>query len=162
MKGNGTKIGFIVAFLAMSIYYLWPTVANTLEQNYIAGLPEAERAAYLEENAQRLQNLRSESLSLGLDLQGGMNVTLQVETPQLMLELAGDYADDELEAIVDAADQRAIENNTDFIEELVAIFEERNPDGRLSRYYRSDSESITRRSSNDEIEDYLSSSEGMR
>ncbi|HLR31264.1 MAG TPA: hypothetical protein VK074_02160, partial [Fodinibius sp.] len=155
MKGNGAKIGFIVAFLAMSIYYLWPTAANMLEQNYIAGLPEAERATYVEENAQRLQNLRLESLSLGLDLQGGMNVTLEVQTPQLILELAGDFADAELEEIVNAAEKQSFENNTDFIEVLVAIFEERNPDGRLSRYYRSDSQNITRRSSNEEIETYL-------
>src|SRR5699024_3791330 len=139
----------------MSIYYLWPTAANMLEQNYIAGLPEAERATYVEENAQRLQNLRLESLSLGLDLQGGMNVTLEVQTPQLILELAGDFADAELEEIVNAAEKQSFENNTDFIEVLVAIFEERNPDGRLSRYYRSDSQNITRRSSNEEIETYL-------
>src|SRR5690625_189377 len=145
MKGNGAKIGFIVAFLAMSIYYLWPTAANMLEQNYIAGLPEAERATYVEENAQRLQNLRLESLSLGLDLQGGMNVTLEVQTPQLILELAGDFADAELEEIVNAAEKQSFENNTDFIEVLVAIFEERNPDGRLCRYYRSDSLNLTRR-----------------
>lgn len=155
MKGNGTKIGFIVAFLAISIYYLWPTVANMLEQNYVEELPEAERTEYVEENAQRLQNLREESLSLGLDLQGGMHVTLEVGTPQLVLELAGDYADEELESIINAADQQSIENNTDFIEEMVQEFEAQNPDGRLSRYYRSDTENITRRSENNEIEGYL-------
>src|SRR5699024_4632078 len=86
---------------------------------------------------------------------GGMNVTLEVQTPQLILELAGDFADAELEEIVNAAEKQSFENNTDFIEVLVAIFEERNPDGRLSRYYRSDSQNITRRSSNEEIETYL-------
>ncbi len=155
MKGNGTKIGFIVAFLAMSVYYLWPTVANMLEQNYIEDLPEAERTEYVEENAQRLQNLREESLSLGLDLQGGMHVTLEVGTPQLILELAGDYADETLEEVINTADQRALENNTDFIEEMVTVFEEKYPDARLSRYYRSDAQDITRRSSNEEIEEYL-------
>jgi hypothetical protein len=155
MKGNGTKIGFIVAFLAMSVYYLWPSIANMLEQNYIDDLPEAERTEYVEDNAQRLQNLREESLSLGLDLQGGMHVTLEVGTPQLILELAGDYADETLEEVINTADQRALENNTDFIEELVAVFEEQYPDARLSRYYRSDAQDITRRSSNDEIEEIL-------
>lgn len=155
MKGNGTKIGFIVAFLAITIYYLWPTVANMLEQNYIDDLPEAERVEYVDDNAQRLQNLRESSLSLGLDLQGGMHVTLEVGTPQLIRDLAGDYGDDELDQIIETADQRALENNTDFIEVLVEEFETQNPDGRLSRYYRSDTEDITRRSENDEIEEYL-------
>lgn len=155
MKGNGTKIGFIVAFLAMSIYYLWPTVANTLEQNYTQDLPEAERVEYVEENAQRLQNLRENSLSLGLDLQGGMHVTLEVGTPQLIRELAGEYADSTLINTIDIAEQQSIKNGTDFISELVEEFEEDNADARLSRYFRSNAENITRRSSNEEIEAYL-------
>lgn len=155
MQGNGTKIAFIIAFVAMSVYYLWPTAVLQLEQNYIEDLPESEQAQYEEENSGRMQDLRENSLSLGLDLQGGMHVALQVETPQLILELAGDYADEELEEIIEVADQRALENGTDFIDEMVDEFEERNPDGRLSRYYRSDSEDITRRSENDEIRSYL-------
>jgi preprotein translocase subunit SecD len=155
MKDNGFKIGCIVAFLALSIYYLWPTVANTLEQNYVQDLPEAERAEYKEENAQRLQELRQTSLSLGLDLQGGMHVTMEVGTPKLVRELAGEYADSTLDNVVEAAQERALQNDTDFINELVQVFEERNPNGRLSRYYRSEAANITRRSTNDEIQTYL-------
>lgn len=155
MKGNGTKIGFIVAFLALTIYYLWPTVVNMLEQNYIEDLPEAERTEYVEENSQRLQQLRENSLSLGLDLQGGMHVTLEVGTAQFLKELAGDNADDTLIEVIDVAQERSIENNSDLIDEMLEEFEERNPDGRLSRYYRSDAEDITRRSENEEISDYL-------
>ncbi|NIT55133.1 MAG: protein translocase subunit SecD [Aliifodinibius sp.] len=155
MKGNGFKIGSIIAFLALTIYYLWPTVVHTLEQNYIDDLPEAERAEYVEENAQRLQELRQNSLSLGLDLQGGMHVTLEVGTAQFLKELAGENADSTLINVVDDAKQRALENNTDFIEEMVQLFEQRYPDGRLSRYYRSDTENITRRSTNEEIKQYL-------
>jgi len=155
MKGNGTKIGFIVAFLALTIFYLWPTVVNMLEQNYVEDLPEAERAEYVEENAQRLQELRQNSLSLGLDLQGGMHVTLEVGTAQFLKELAGENADTTLVNVIDDAKQRALANNTDFIEEMVQLFEQRYPDGRLSRYYRSDTENITRRSTNEEIQQYL-------
>jgi len=155
MKGNGTKIGFIVAFLAISIYYLWPTVSNMLEQHYIEGLPKAEQAQYQKNNAQRLQNLRKESLSLGLDLQGGMHVTLQVETPQLLKELAGESADSVLTNVIAVGQQRAKQNGTDLIDEMVKAFEQRYPNGRLSRYYRSDTDNITRRSTNDEIAKYL-------
>ncbi len=154
-NNNGTKITFIIAFLAMSVYYLWPSVALMLEQNYMDTLPPAEQVQYAEENRGELQDLRERSLSLGLDLQGGMHVTLQVGTPQLVYELAGEFADSSLQNIIDVADQRAIDNNTDFIDEMVAEFERRNPDGMLSRYYRSDTENIDRRSTNDEIQEYL-------
>lgn len=155
MKGNGTKIGFIVAFLAITLWYLWPTAVNLLEQNYIEDLPEAERAEYVEENTQRLQDLRQNSLSLGLDLQGGMHVTLEVGTAQFLKELAGDNADTTLTNVVDAAKQQSRENDTDLIVEMVQEFQQRYPDGRLSRYYRSDADNITRRSTNEEIQDYL-------
>lgn len=155
MKGNGTKIGFIVAFLAITLWYLWPTAVNLLEQNYIEDLPEAERAEYVEENTQRLQDLRQNSLSLGLDLQGGMHVTLEVGTAQFLKELAGDNADTTLINVVDAAKQQSRENDTDLIVEMVQEFQQRYPDGRLSRYYRSDADNITRRSTNEEIQDYL-------
>ena len=115
----------------------------------------SERVQYQEENAAKLQNLREESLSLGLDLQGGMYVTLEVGTPQLLLELAGEYADEELEEIIQVARDRSFEQRTDFIDEFVTEFETRNPDGLLSRYYRSDADNITRRSSNEEITTYL-------
>lgn len=154
-QNNGFKIGSIVLFLGLTIYYLFPTIQWQLEQRHINSMVPSERAQYEEENAAKLQNLREESLSLGLDLQGGMYVTLEVGTPQLLLELAGEYADDQLREIIQIARQRAFEQRTDFIDEFVTEFETRNPDGLLSRYYRSDADNITRRSTNEEIATYL-------
>lgn len=155
MKGNGFKIGTIVFFLGLTLWYLLPTIQWTLEQNYMEGMPEAERIAYQEENRAKLQSLRERSLSLGLDLQGGMHVTLEMGTPQFLLELAGDFADQTLEEVIGVAAERSFEQRTDLVDELVAEFENRDPNARLSRYYRSDSENITRRSTNEEIADFL-------
>ncbi len=155
MKGNGFKLLCIFAFLGLTVWYLFPTVQWTLEQRHIDNMPEAERAAYQDENREKLQNLRARSLSLGLDLQGGMHVTLEVGTPQLLIELAGDFADDALEEMVGIAADRAFEDRTDIVDELVSEFESRDANARLSRYYRSDSEGITRRSENSEVASYL-------
>lgn len=154
-QNNGFKIGCIVLFLGLTIYYLFPTIQWQLEQRHIESMVPSERFQYQEENAAKLQNLREQSLSLGLDLQGGMYVTLEVGTPQLLQELAGEYADENLEEIIQVARDRAFEQRTDFIDEFVTEFESRNPDGLLSRYYRSDADNITRRSTNEEITTYL-------
>ncbi|REL33076.1 protein translocase subunit SecD [Rhodohalobacter sp. SW132] len=154
-QNNGFKIGCIVLFLGMTIWYLFPTVQWTLEQRHIDDMPEAERVTYLDENRERLQNLQARSLSLGLDLQGGMYVTLEVGVAQLIHELAGDFADDSLEDIINTANERSMEQRTDFITEFVNEFESRDPNAMLSRYYRSDAENITRRSTNSEVEEYL-------
>lgn len=155
MQGNGFKIFLIVAFLGYFLYELSPTVIWNLEQNQMAEMTSAERELYEAENAEKLSNLRDNILSLGLDLQGGMHVTLEVGTPQLILELAGQDADDVLRSVVSQARTAASENDTDFIDEMKRIFEEQDPNARLSRYYRNDSEGITRRSNNDEIVAYL-------
>jgi preprotein translocase subunit SecD len=156
MQGNGFKIGVIVAFLALTLFYLFPTVIWQLEQRQMEDMTTAEREQYEEENAERLADLRENILSLGLDLQGGMHVTLEVGTPQLILDLADEQDRDELlQDVVNVARDRARENDTDFIDEMVFEFESRDENARLSRYYRSDSENITRRSTNEEIVTFL-------
>lgn len=155
MKDNGTKIAFIIAFILLSAYYLSFSVRHWLEQRYIDSLPEEERQEYMEENRQRIQELSTKTLNLGLDLKGGMHVTMEVGTPKLLRELAGEDLDSTLDRTIQVAEERAVAQGTDFIEEMVRIFEERNPDGRLSRYFRSEGANITRRSSNEEIMEYL-------
>jgi len=157
MKGqnNGFKIGSIVVFLGLTIWYLFPTIQLTLERNYMESMTESERTQYAEENRAKLQSLSENALSLGLDLQGGMYVTLEVGTRQLFEELAGDRADEQLREVLKVAEERAFEQRTDFVTEFVTEFEARNPDARLSRYYQSDDENITRRSTNTEVEEYL-------
>lgn len=155
MQGNGFKIGVIVAFLALTLYYLYPTVIWNLEQKQMSELSESELAQYEQENAEKLANLKDNILSLGLDLQGGMHVTLEVGTSQLIRELAGSDADQVLIDVIAEAQATATANDTDFIDEMQTAFEARDPNARLSRYYRSDADDITRRSTNDEIVTYL-------
>ncbi len=155
MQGNGFKIGLIAAFFALTLYYLYPTIIWNLEQRQMSTFTEEERTQYEMEYAEKLSNLKENILSLGLDLQGGMHVTLEVGTPQLILELAGSNRDAELEVVVQLAQKVAEENDTDFIDEMQLEFERRDANARLSRFYRNESQDITRRSSNDEIVAFL-------
>ena len=155
MQGNGFKLGVIAAFFALTLFYLSPTIIWNLEQRKMSTFTEEVRTQYEMDNAEKLSNLKEKILSLGLDLQGGMHVTLEVGTPQLILELAGSNRDSELDEVVQLAQEVAEENDTDFIDEMQLEFERRDPDARLSRYYRSESQDITRRSTNDEIVAFL-------
>lgn len=154
-QNNGFKLGMIALFLGLTVFYLYPTIQLNLEQRYMNSMTESERFQYETENAAKLISLREKSLSLGLDLQGGMYVTLEVGTPQLVLELAGDFADDYLEEVLQTARDISLEQRTDFVDEFVAEFERRDSEALLSRYYRSDGANITRRSTNEEISTYL-------
>ncbi len=155
MKGNGTKLAFIAAFLVLTIYYLFPSFQYWLEMQKIDNMEDQERVEYIRENQVKIDNMREKILTLGLDLQGGMHVTLELATNQLIQELAGEYADDEFNEILATASERARAANTDVIAEFVQVFEERDAEARMSRYFRSDADNITRRSTNAEIQQWL-------
>lgn len=155
MKNNGTKIAFIVGFVLLCGYYLSFSARYWLETRHIDSLDEETRAVYVQENQGKIQDLRERILTLGLDLQGGMHVTLELATPQLMRELAREYADNDFNEVLSAANTIANANNSDVIDEFYAEFERRDADARLSRYFRSDADNITRSSSNPEVVQYL-------
>jgi SecD/SecF fusion protein len=155
MKQNGTKIAFIAAFVLLCAYYLSFSVRFWLENRHIDSLDDVTRVTYVQENNARIQDLRERILTLGLDLQGGMHVTLELATPQLMRELAREFVDEEFDTVLSAATQASNANNSDVIDEFVREFEQRDTEARLSRYFRSDADNITRRSSNAEVTQFL-------
>ncbi len=154
MQGNGFKLFLIAAFLGLCGYYLYPSVQNYFITQEIESLQGEAREAYKSENAGRIRAVRDESLKLGLDLQGGMHVTLQVQTAALIGELAEDR-DATFNEVLEAARARVQENDGSVIDAFVEIFEERDPNARLSRYFRSEEAGIGRRSTNEEVADYL-------
>ncbi|CAM3268608.1 protein translocase subunit SecD [Rhodothermus bifroesti] len=154
MKRNGFKIGITLALLLLCGYYLYPTVRYALLQRKINQMPPEERARFIEANYGTIQSLREKSLKLGLDLQGGMHVALEVRVDALLRELATDV-DETFEEVLAAAREQARLGNVSIIDAFVAEFERRDPNARLSRYFRNPDAGITRRSSNEEVAAYL-------
>ncbi len=154
MQGNGFKIALLAFFFALSAWYLYPTARNYFIQQRINGLEEQERAEYERENLQTIRNVKEDALKLGLDLQGGMHVTMEVRTDALIRELATDV-DQTFEEVLAAARVLSDETGNSIIDAFVVEFERRDPDARLSRYFRDSDAGITRRSTNAEVSQYL-------
>ncbi len=154
MQGNGLKIFLTVFFLGLSVYYLYPSVQNYLIERKLERLEGEERRLYEEQNIQKIRQAKEKALSLGLDLQGGMHVTLEVRTDALIRELAVD-TDDTFDEVLRAATERSNQQGISIIEAFVSEFEQRDPDARLSRYFRNPDAGITRRSSNADVAGYL-------
>jgi len=154
MQGNGFKLGLTIFFVGICGFYLFPSVQNLYISYQMDRMSESERQEYRENNRQRIQNIQEGSLNLGLDLQGGMHVTLEVQMASRLEQLATN-ADGAFQQALDAAQQRAQQEDVSIVNAFVQEFEAQNPDGRLSRYFRNESEGITRRSSNDEVQEYL-------
>src|SRR5690625_6442311 len=79
-----------------------------------------------------------------------MHVGLEVRTDALISELATDK-DDMFEEVLSAARARLSATDQSMIDLFIDEFESRDPDARLSRYFRNAERDITRRSTNAEI-----------
>ncbi|MFT5143726.1 MAG: SecD/SecF fusion protein [Rhodothermales bacterium] len=154
MQGNGFKIFLVGFFLALSVYYLYPTAQSYLINNKMESLSETERADYEQDNLAKIRTVQEKALKLGLDLLGGMHVTLEVRVEALIRELATDI-DPFFEEVLAEARRRADDTGSPIIDEFVDEFEARDAEARLSRYFRNDTAGITRRSSNQEVASFL-------
>jgi SecD/SecF fusion protein len=154
-KDLSTRVILIAVFTLVCGFYLQFSVRYWLETRKLNAMDEETRIEYLRENGARIQALRERIITLGLDLQGGMHVTLELDTPQLLIELTQGSADSEFREVLAAAAERADANRTNLVDEFVTEFTTRDPNARLSRYFRSDADNITRRSTNEEVVAYL-------
>lgn len=153
MKGSGFKIGAVIFFLALSGWYLIPSVQGLYYGNKVDSLPEEEKSSYLEENYATLRSIQERALKLGLDLQGGMHVTLEVGLTELLDQLAGERKDAAFSEVLAVANRQSVSEGVPLIDAFLNEFARRDPNASLSRYFRSDE--ITRRSSNEEVTAYL-------
>jgi len=155
MQGNGFRIGLTVFFVGLCGYYLFPSVQNLYISYQMDQMGEEERQEYVENNRQRLERIDENSLNLGLDLQGGMHATLEIRVSSLLDQIAINK-DEVFRETLDAASARVEDEDISFVDAFVEEFEARNPEGRLSRYFRNEAAGVTRRSDNSDVQTYLS------
>ena len=94
---------------------------------------------------------REKQIGLGLDLKGGMNVTLQISVPDIIRTLAKENPDPKFnEAVALAAKSK----NTDFVSAFRSEYERLAPGGSLAQIFRS-IDRINPGDSNDKVEGIL-------
>ena len=157
MQGNGFKAGAVVFFLALSAWYLFPSLQGLSLNSSLKDMDPEERAEYERDNYARIESIKEGSLNLGLDLQGGMHTTMEVGLRELIFHLVEKEGlrDDAFDQILAVADERSQQEGVSLIDAFVEEFERRGPEASLSRYFRSEEEGITRRASNAEVTEYL-------
>ncbi len=99
MKRSQLWLTLITLFLIItSIWYLYPSLR-------FWSLSETEKISLKEKDPQQRQNLEQKAIKLGLDLQGGMHVVLQVDKTKLKPEESKDAVERALEIIRNRIDQ---------------------------------------------------------
>ncbi|MEM6784172.1 MAG: protein translocase subunit SecD [Bacteroidota bacterium] len=151
MQGNGFKIFSVVAFILLSGFYLFPTLQNNLYQNKLEELVGADSTEYHDANYDAIEDAKIKALNLGLDLQGGMHVMLEVGVDNLMDELATNRDETFLTALAAARARVDAGDNGNFVDIFYDELQNVDPEVRLSRYYRNVGETLSRRSENSEV-----------
>src|SRR5205085_6060419 len=78
---------------------------------------------------------KNEELNLGLDLQGGINVTLEVELSGLIRTLANNSKDPIFLKALENANVKKANSSTDYINLFVEEYKKLNPNGRLAALF---------------------------
>ena len=99
---------------------------------------------------------KEEELNLGLDLQGGMNVTLEVEMNGLLRSLANNSKDPGFLAALDSADRRKANSGADFVTLFTKEYKKIAGDGKLAVLFSGKSgNKIDINSSDSKVESYI-------
>ena len=147
MKEYRFKIILILAFTALSIYLLYPTFQDYQNNKSLTATLEAtrdkvqklnpdlskdqvEKLVTLVEDSIKIADpsildARKKRVKLGLDLQGGMRVVLEVNTGKLLEKIANN-PDDVFKKVLAEAQKEALKTDESVVDILGRKFLERN------------------------------------
>jgi SecD/SecF fusion protein len=98
------------------------------------------------------RDCKNREINLGLDLKGGMNVTLEISIPEILTTLAGKNSTDPMfqQAMTKALDKQKT-TQTDFVTLFGQAFKEVAPNGRLASFFSFNLEAVKTNSTNEEV-----------
>lgn len=108
------------------------------------------------------KSCKEQQLNLGLDLQGGMSVVLQVSLKELMQSLADNSRDPKFTKSLELAEQRMSSSNSDYVTLFIQAYKEQNPTGKLSQLFatRNNKDDVTIESSDADVEKFIRKQSG--
>lgn len=103
------------------------------------------------------QYCKNNELALGLDLEGGMSVTMQISLKELVKKLSDNNPDVAFNTALNNAEADTKTSQKDFITLFVSEYEKLNPNGKLAAIFstRDNQSHIKYDASNAEVETYL-------
>lgn len=167
MQGKGAIRFFAIALSIACLYSLSFTfVANSVESDakeYAAGDAKLEKA-YLDSMETEVvynlgfakftyQECKQLQLNLGLDLKGGMNVTLEISLSDLVRSMANNNTDTTFNKAIRIAEARSAKSDGNFIDIFTAEYKKLAPNVKLASIFatKENAPRITYNSTDDEI-----------
>jgi SecD/SecF fusion protein len=127
-----TKLLIIAATVLLALYFLYPTYRDYSLHSSLKNLTGQDSLNFIEQNEQAIREYRAKRIKLGLDLQGGMRVVMEVNVLKLLEDLAKNK-DDVYAQIIGAVREQVKRSEESPVVLLRREFETRQI--RMSRYY---------------------------
>lgn len=146
MQNKGIVRIFAVALTLVSLFYLSFTVVTSSYNNkakvYAAG-DKMKEFQYLDSIANEkvwlgytLKECREKEINLGLDLKGGMNVTLEVSVPDILRSLSGNNTSPNFtKALQIATEKQKTNSQVQYLDLFVKAYTELDPNAKLSTVF---------------------------
>lgn len=171
MKNKGTIKFFSIALALVALFHLSFTLVTYINEKKAKGFAKGDpvkEQRYLDSIAHKTvynilikkftyADCKERELNLGLDLQGGMHVTLEVAIPELIRELSGNNQDPAFVKAFQTASEEVKTSQKDFITLFHDAFLKLEPNGKLSTIFATleNKDQISLSSTNDEVTAFL-------
>ncbi|MEO5893055.1 MAG: protein translocase subunit SecDF [Ferruginibacter sp.] len=101
------------------------------------------------------QKCKENELKLGLDLQGGMSVTMDVSLEGLLKSMSNNPKDPALLKAIQSANAQKVNSNTDYITLFTGAYKQQNPDAKLSSLFAGAGKQIKITDGDDKVTDQI-------
>lgn len=154
----------LLSLYAISFTFVAKHVENKAKE-YAKGDPIKERS-YLDSVSNQpvypvfghtYSYVKQREIPLGLDLKGGMNVTLEIELSSLVRSLANNPTDSTFNKALKNAETRLVSSQEGLIPLFVEEFEKLSPNGKLAAFFatKENADDIKLNASNKQIQSFL-------
>lgn len=172
MKNKGFVVLLTIVISLLCIYYLSFTfVAQSIQKkatqastDQLGNVDFSKKQSYLDSIWNEpvynflgidytYQDIKETELNLGLDLQGGMHITLEVSPVDILKGLSGNNGDDDFNEALQEAKKNIQGTQINYVDEFYRVFKEKAPDKSLAYIFSNASNRgrISLNSTDDEI-----------
>jgi SecD/SecF fusion protein len=157
MRNKNVILTLLVVFAmicAYNLFYTWKVF--NIEGELDAMTAEERSEKFKEEGfAEEYKQARKNSMSLGLDLKGGMFVTMEVGVEDVIRGMADNTTDPTFNSAMAAALKKKQTSQESFVDLFVASLREVDPKAKLATWFTSKETGISFNSSDEEIIELL-------
>ena len=164
MQNKGLVITLAVLLALVSAFYLSFSVVTNHYDNKAAEYAQGDDAKeyqYLDSIAGEkvwfgytLKECREKEINLGLDLKGGMNVTMEVSVPEIIRALSGHNSSENFNKAIALAQEKQKASGADFLTLFFESFYEIDPNAQLASVFSTFElrDKVSLNSTNQEVE----------